>query len=144
MAAIIVKVKGRPEYLGLLRRAVLELPFIYAQRACAIERTLTDRWALAIYEAATNIVRHAYQGFSDSQIRLEIEPLSDRVEFALFHEGKAFCSLPPEERAELGEGGYGLAIIHAVMQEVTAMNLEEGGAVLRMKAPLPQGCSDAP
>lgn len=68
---------------------------------------------LAVNEAATNIIKHAYAERPGQRFRLKLCTFEDRVEIRLFHKGKQFFRPPPllSPPAKGEENGYGLYII---------------------------------
>lgn len=115
MKTIQVSVPARFEYLGILRAAVLRVGSNYLTGGPPAE--LVNRWALAIHEAALNVVCHGYEGGSDEHMRLVIDLHPEEVSFTLLDYGQpntAVPTVPPP----MSESGYGLSIIHAVMDEV--------------------------
>lgn len=115
MTTIEVSVPARLEYLGLLRAAVLRVASRYLSGGPSAEQL--NRWALAIHEAALNVVRHGYHGASDELIHLVIDPRPEEVRFTLMDYGQPNLAVPTAPPA-MSESGYGLSIIHAVMDEV--------------------------
>lgn len=110
---------GRLRYLGPLRAAVVALDGLYAGGERKPTPSAVYAWGLAVYEAATNIVRHAYEGGSDELITMTIEPGEDRVIIRLIDRGRRNPHWPPpDEPSHSGDGGYGLHIIRQVMDEV--------------------------
>ena len=53
-------------------------------------KKVSDQLELAVTEAASNIMRHAYQGRTDQPIQLVAEAFSDRIVIRLFHHGVVF------------------------------------------------------
>lgn len=126
---------GRLRYLGLLRAAVVALDGVYAGGDRKPAPAVVYAWGLAVYEAATNIVRHAYEGGSDEPITMTIEPAADRVIIRLIDRGRRNPHWPPpDEPAHSGEGGYGLHIIRQVMDEVDYGHDGQNANVLTMVA----------
>lgn len=80
-----------------------------------------DLWQLelAVHEAATNIIRHAYGNRTDQPILIEIEVLEERIVVNLNHWGKPFKepkSTPPPVHD--GKGGFGLYMIERCVDRV--------------------------
>jgi serine/threonine-protein kinase RsbW len=69
--------------------------------------------ALAVNDAASNIMKHAYHGRVDRRIRLDIESASDQIVVRLHHHSDPFDPPPAPESAFDGsrESGYGLHIL---------------------------------
>ena len=126
--AVHLTIPARPEYITLGR---LALAGIAGLRRLSDE-TLHDL-KLALTEACTNSVRHAYHdgGEGRVEIRYELEP--DRLAVEIDDDGPGF---EPQlshngEETELEEGGLGLAIIRAVTDEVEIRGRAGGGSRLR-------------
>ena len=120
-------IPARAEYITLGR---LALTAIAGVRPLSDE-TLHDL-KLALTEACTNSVKHAYDGGSGS-VDIVYELHSDRLAVEVGDAGSGF-----EPRAgrvddadELEEGGLGIAIIRALTDEVEIGEREGGGSRLR-------------
>jgi anti-sigma regulatory factor (Ser/Thr protein kinase) len=135
-----VRVPARLEYLGLLRQAALALGEVLPRLGRPAAAREVDAWGLAIYEAATNVVRHGFAGGSDDPIVLAIAIEADRVVFSLSdhgHPNEAWGrSVVPAAGAE---SGYGLMIIRQVMQEADYVRDAAGRNELRLVARLGGG-----
>src|SRR5262245_36221924 len=94
----------------------------------------TDAFRLAITEAATNILRHAYEGRYPAafELRVEVDELSVTVH--LRDEGKPFQpgDVHAPDPEALQEGGYGLFLIESLMDEVDCLPAGGRGTVLRL------------
>jgi serine/threonine-protein kinase RsbW len=118
-------IPARPEYITLGR---LALTAIAGVRPLSDE-TLHDL-KLALTEACTNSVRHAYgEGVGCVDIVYELQ--RDRLAVEVGDAGTGFE--PPEagDGEELEEGGLGIAIIRALADEVEIAEREGGGSRLR-------------
>jgi serine/threonine-protein kinase RsbW len=87
---------------------------------------------LALTEACTNSVRHAYADGSGSvEILYELYP--DKLAVVVTDQGEGFT--PSGERngdaGELSEGGLGIAIIEALSDELEITHGDSGGSRLR-------------
>jgi serine/threonine-protein kinase RsbW len=123
-----LSIPAKAEYITLGR---LALTAIARVRPLSPE-TLSDL-KLALTEACTNSVRHAYrEGRSGTvEIVYEIEP--DRLVVEVADDGKGFDPHGRMHNAngDLSEGGLGIAIIRAVADEVEIGERESGGSRLR-------------
>jgi sigma-B regulation protein RsbU (phosphoserine phosphatase) len=83
---------------------------------------------LAVNEAASNIMRHAYAGRTDAPIRLEAESYADRIAIRLFNEGRAFdpSSAPPPSFDGTRDGGFGVFMIANSVDEAEYFRDEQG------------------
>ena len=105
-----------------------------------IDEKTTHDVVLAIDEACTNAIRHAYGGRSDGSVELTLHASSDFLEFQVSDQG-----LPcPEECAanrpmqepdpdNLVPGGLGIQLIHKVFDEVDFCPGTDGGNCVTMK-----------
>jgi serine/threonine-protein kinase RsbW len=121
-------IPARPEYITLGR---LALHAIAGLRPVSDE-TLHDL-KLALTEACTNSVRHAYEGgrVGNVEIVYKLEP--DRLIVEVGDEGAGFelADRAGDGNGDLEEGGLGIAIIRALADEVEIGPREEGGSRLR-------------
>lgn len=135
-----LRVPARLPALGVLREAVNGLASYYA--GCQPVPTSSElyAWGLAVYEAATNVVRHGYDGGSEDRLSLRIQPQADQVVFSLRDRGRPNRAWPydPQAVRDRDEGGYGMHIIHRVMDEVAYVHEPDGVNVLVMIARFPR------
>ena len=121
-------IPARPEYITLGR---LALTAIAGVRPLSDE-TLHDL-KLALTEACTNSVKHAYSGDGEGTVDILYELEPDRLAVEVGDAGPGF---EPEngdgaDGGELSEGGLGIEIIRAVTDEVEIAEREGGGSRLR-------------
>ena len=83
---------------------------------------------LAVDEAASNIMKHAYHGRNDQSIHLEAEAFPGRVEIHLRHFGDAFdpSTVPPPLFDGSRDSGFGVYIIAQSVDEVRYYHDERG------------------
>ena len=132
LTCVAIKVEDRPLPLA---RAELELRSDLAElrRARAFVRAVcsalpgtplaADRVAeleLAVNEAASNIMKHAYHGRTDQRIHLEAETFPDQVVIRLHHIGDPCdpSSVPPPALDGSQESGFGLYLITQSVDDV--------------------------
>ena len=106
-------IPAKPEYITLCR---LALTGISRLRELS-EETLSDL-KLAITEACSNSVRHAYaDGDGAVDIRYELHP--DRLVIEVADDGEGFEVADPDLMDDdLAEGGLGIAIIRSLADEL--------------------------
>lgn len=110
--------KARVEELEELRRFMLSA--LWELSLSAKEQSAL--W-LAVEEAATNVIRHAYL-YSEGSLRLSVRTAKDYVEFSLYDRGRRLEikegeRLDLERLVETGrKGGLGLYLIEKIMDEV--------------------------
>jgi serine/threonine-protein kinase RsbW len=122
-------IPARAEYITLCRLALTGI----ARVRELSDEVLADL-KLALTEAASNSVRHAYAADEDAgvvEISYELRP--DRLVIEVTDEGEGFdpaeADGPPEE---LSEGGLGIAIIRAIADEVE-IGTQPGGKGSRLR-----------
>ena len=116
--------------LSVVRAAISELAAIHGfdDRQCR-------RITLAIDEALSNVIRHAYGNRCDQEIELVCEARSNYLEFAFVDRGEPadparFCAQPLDDKAG---GGRGTHIIRQVMDEVRYERAPEGNRLCLKK-----------
>lgn len=120
-------IPARPEYITLGR---LALTAIAGLRPLSDE-TLHDL-KLALTEACTNSVKHAYDGEGAGSVDIVYELHGDRLAVEVGDAGAGFDPGTTTAGADkLEEGGLGIAIIRAVTDEVEIAEREGGGSRLR-------------
>jgi serine/threonine-protein kinase RsbW len=92
------------------------------------------RLELAVDEAATNIIRHAYGGESGRPIELVIEADEDQVRVSLYHLGRDFDprAVQPPVFDGSREGGFGLYLIEQAVDEVCYFHDDQGRCGIRL------------
>ena len=123
-----LKIPARPEYITLGR---LALSAIAGVRPLS-EETLHDL-KLALTEACTNSVRHAYADGREGEVEIVYRLAPDRLVVEVGDEGAGFepANVGDAEHPDLEEGGLGIAIIRAVSDEVEIGPRGDGGSRLR-------------
>jgi serine/threonine-protein kinase RsbW len=89
-----------------------------------IPSSTAEEWmnalVLAVNEAVTNIIEHAYQGQAGQPIRLEAEIFADRLIVRIYDWGEAFdpTTVKPPAFDGSREKGFGMYIIAHAVDEV--------------------------
>jgi len=119
-----------PRYLPVVRGAIAPLAAAIGWDECDC-RAIT----LAVDEALTNVIRHAYQNRRDGLIEMECRESSDGLEITLLDNGA-----PPDKSSicarELGcdqPGGLGTHIIREVMDSVSYETSDKGNRFVARK-----------
>lgn len=120
-------IPAKPEYITLGR---LALTGISRLRPLS-EETLGDL-KLALTEACTNSVRHAYAD-GDGVVEILYELHDDRLVIEVSDAGEGFTPSDdePSDPDELNEGGLGIAIIDSLADELEIAQRPGGGSRLR-------------
>ena len=128
-----VRMASDPRLLPVVRSAVSELAGV-----CGFEDGQCRSITLAVDEALSNVIRHAYKNRCDQEIELNCQAQSDCLEFTFVDCGEAadpsrFCAQPLDEAAL---GGRGTHLIRQIMDEVCYERIPEGNR-LSLKKYLP-------
>jgi serine/threonine-protein kinase RsbW len=112
--SIHLRIPAKPEYITLCRLALTGL----AQLRDIGEDTMAEL-KLALTEAVSNSVRHAYGDKGDGQVDITYELHPDRLGIQVVDDGDGFDpdEAPSFEGEELSEGGLGIAIIRTIADE---------------------------
>ena len=129
--AIRLTIPAKPEYITLGRLALTGIARLGPE---PMSQEVLGDLKLALTEACTNSVRHAYDAEGGLvEILYELHP--DRLVVEVRDRGEGFE--PPAEPGavfesdELSEGGLGIAIIEALADEFEIGEGEDGGSRLR-------------
>jgi serine/threonine-protein kinase RsbW len=129
---ITLTIPAKPEYITLGRLALTGLA--RSQPAPLSPEVLGDL-KLALTEACTNSVRHAYAN-GEGLVRISYELHPDRLVVEVTDQGGGFTPVadgaePSGDADELTEGGLGIAIIDALADELEIGEVAGGGSRLR-------------
>jgi serine/threonine-protein kinase RsbW len=128
--AIRLTIPAKPEYITLGR---LALTGIARLRVEPLSPEVVGDLKLALTEACTNSVRHAY-GDDAGLVHIVYELHSDRLVVEVSDSGEGFdapSARTAPGRDELAEGGLGIAIIEALSDELEIGEGDGGGSRLR-------------
>jgi serine/threonine-protein kinase RsbW len=125
--AVRLTIPAKPEYITLGRLALTAIAGVRP----VTDETLYDL-KLALTEACTNSVRHAYENGREGNVEIVYELQRDRLVIEVGDEGSGFEQVDTNGGGdELEEGGLGIEIIRALSDEVEIGPREEGGSRLR-------------
>jgi serine/threonine-protein kinase RsbW len=126
-------IPARPEYITLCRLALTGIG-----RLRAFSDELLADLKLALTEAASNSVRHAYGDADVGSVEISYQLLPDRLVIEVADEGAGFDPREGIGAPEaLSEGGLGIAIIRAIADEVQIGRQPDGrGSRLRFEKAL--------
>jgi serine/threonine-protein kinase RsbW len=124
---VALTIPARPEYVALCRLALTGIA-----RTRAMSAELVADLKLALTEACSNSVRHAYEEGREGAVEIRYELTDDRLTVEVTDEGSGFDpEVIKREQEELDEGGLGIAIIRAVTDDLEIGLRPEGGSRLR-------------
>jgi serine/threonine-protein kinase RsbW len=121
-------IPARAEYVTLCRLALTGIG-----RLRELSDELLADLKLALTEAASNSVRHAYRDETVGVVEISYELFPDRLVIEVTDDGEGFDLAEAEGRPdELSEGGLGIAIIRAIADEVE-IGAQPGGKGSRLR-----------
>ena len=112
---------ARPDSLGVIRHVL----GAFAE-ALRLPPDLVEDIRLAVTEACTNVVRHAYDG-EDGPIDVVVRPSKERLEIIIADRGRGIGPSPDVEGP-----GLGLPLIAALADSVELQEASANGSRLRM------------
>lgn len=125
-----MKVPAKPEYVGVIR---LTLSGIASRMGFNYEDI--EDLKVAVSEATTNVVSHAYENNESGELTLGYGIHEDRLEVMVSDQGESFNYDEVKERIgpvtetetvspieEIREGGFGLFLINTLMDKVQINN----------------------
>jgi serine/threonine-protein kinase RsbW len=121
-------IPARAEYITLCRLALTGIA-----RLRELSDELLADLKLALTEAASNSVRHAYGDKDAGVVDISYQLFSDRLVIEVTDHGEGFDPAEAEGSvAELSEGGLGIAIIRAIADDVE-FGVQPGGRGSRLR-----------
>jgi anti-sigma regulatory factor (Ser/Thr protein kinase) len=122
---------SEPRLLNILRAVV-----VFRAQEAGLSYPEAEYLALAVDEAAANIIRHTYGGRHDALLALEVRNLPDRLEFLLEDWGPKVCEelIRPRPLDDLRPGGLGTFFIYSFMDECSyEQDCQEGNRLKLVK-----------
>jgi serine/threonine-protein kinase RsbW len=131
-----INIKSDPKMLCVLRAAISEV--------CNLgkfERDECTKIVLAVDEACSNIMRHAYNHKTDQPITATFSLSSKMMKITLHDRGKSVDVKKIKSRKlnEVRPGGLGVHIMKTIMDSVEYKNGTEDGNFLILRKYLPKG-----
>jgi serine/threonine-protein kinase RsbW len=122
-----LRIPAKAEYITLCRLALAGI----SQIRPLAEETLADL-KLALTEACTNSVRHAYDKGAAGEVEIVYMLGADRIAIEVIDEGEGFVLDEELEGGRMSESGLGIAIIRALADELEIERPDDGrGSRLR-------------
>ncbi len=124
-----LRIESRVEEVSRARRWLVEHAL-----AAGFPEEETRRLGLAISEACTNVIEHAYGGRAGYAIDLELDADAERLVVRIRDTGRPFdpSSYRPPDLSRAHESGYGVHLMRSIMDEVHYAPSPEGGTTLTM------------
>jgi serine/threonine-protein kinase RsbW len=124
---VALTVPARAEFIALGRLALTGLA-----RTRVLSAEIVADLKLALTEACSNSVRHAYDEGREGVVEILYELSDDRFAIQVTDDGSGFDpGILERAQEELDEGGLGIAIIRALTDELEIGARPEGGSRLR-------------
>jgi serine/threonine-protein kinase RsbW len=127
-ATVSLVIPAKAEYIVLCRLALAGLA-----RLRPVEPDVLADLKLALTEACSNSIRHAYGDSRIGTVEIRYEVGGDRVAVEILDEGPGFEPRNEAPTDEVDEGGLGLAIIRAVVDELDVSANGNGSRVRFVK-----------
>jgi len=130
MAEVIeIKIPSEPKFLKIIRSAMNHIC-----ETMGFSQEDTNNITLAVDEACSNIIKHAYGGPTDQPIHLICSLYHDRLEVLLRDFGKKVDrkKIKSRELDDVRPGGLGVHLIKSVMDVVNYDNSSEQGNQLQL------------
>ena len=119
-STLVVKIPSETSYLALVRDLTKRMA-----EAAGFPEATADRLALAVDEATTNVIEHAYKGAADQEIELRFEDRGAEFRVELIDTGKMVDprTVPRVDLerfvTERRTGGLGMHLMEKIMDSVT-------------------------
>lgn len=126
-----VVISSHPRLLNVLRSVVK-----YRAQQAGFPESDVDWLAMAIDEAAANVIRHAYQNSQDGKLALIIQAFADRMEFILEDWAPKVNpeKVRPRPLEEIRPGGLGTFFMYSFMDSCCFdENFEAGNRLIMVK-----------
>ena len=118
--ALVLGVPSRTEFLAAIRDVTRRMAEI-----AGFDTAQSDQLALAVDEASTNVIEHAYAGAGDRRIELRFDERGDDLRVEVVDEGTAVDPRAVPEldlrryASERRTGGLGVHLMGRIMDTVT-------------------------
>ena len=124
---IVIRFPSDAKFLDMLHQLTKQLA-----GATGFGESEADSIAVAVDEATTNVIQHAYAGETDHEIEVQFDPEGDSLDVMILHDGTPLEEVPLPELdldrlvAERRKGGLGLFLMRQVMDRVDYETSDSG------------------
>ena len=118
--ALVLRVPGRTEFLAAIREATRRLA-----QAAGFDPAQADQLALAVEEASTNVIEHAYRGAPGRVVEVRYDDRGEDLRVEVVDDGEAVDprAVPDVDlrryASERRTGGLGMHLMARIMDSVT-------------------------
>jgi anti-sigma regulatory factor (Ser/Thr protein kinase) len=143
--ALVLLVPSRTEYLAAIRDVTRRMAEL-----AGFDGASADQLALAVDEAATNVIEHAYHGATDRRIELRFDARGDDLHVEVVDDGEAVDprAVPQVDlrryATERRTGGLGMHLMGRIMDSVTFRRKAGGNVCCMVKRRPAAGRGAAP
>jgi anti-sigma regulatory factor (Ser/Thr protein kinase) len=125
-----LSIPARAEGVGVVRQALTGLA-----EALAIDATVLSDMKMAVTEACTNVVVHAYakEGDSEADGTLDVDVLADEISLTVFVRDRGAGMHSPDSPSGKAALGLGLPLIAALSDDWKVSGPDGGGTEVRMR-----------
>jgi len=132
--ALVLRVPSRTEFLAAIRDVTRRMA-----EAAGFDAAQADQLALAVDEASTNVIEHAYRGAADRRIELRFDDRGGELRVEVADDGEA---VDPREVPEVDlrryaserrTGGLGMHLMGRIMDSVTFRRNGQGNVCCMVK-----------
>ena len=120
--AVGLSLPARPENVAVVRRVLSAFA-----RSLHLDQRLVDDMRLAVTEACTNVVRHAYPGDEVGTIDVTVTPTDDAVYVVVGDRGRGIGA-----STDARGPGLGLALIAAIVESLEIEQAPDAGSRVAM------------
>jgi len=133
--AVTLTVPSDPKYMKLVRGLVAA-----AAEVVGFVKPDVNHVCLAVDEACTNVIKHAYNRDHGKTIEVHLTMHPDRLDVTLRDYGRKAKpgEITPRELTDIRPGGLGVHFIREIMDEVVYDSSPPVGTELRMTKALPK------
>jgi serine/threonine-protein kinase RsbW len=141
----VLRVPSRTEFLSAIRDVSRRMA-----EAAGFDAASADQLALAVDEASTNVIKHAYRGAPDRRIELRFHERGEALRVEVVDDGEAVDPRAVPEvdlrryASERRTGGLGVHLMGRIMDSVTFRRTSRGNVCCMVKRKPAAGSGSAP
>ena len=143
--ALVLRTPSRTEFLAAIRDVTRRMAEV-----AGFDGASADQLALAVDEASTNVIEHAYRGAADRRIELRFDARGDELRVEVVDDGEAVDprAVPQVDlrryASERRTGGLGMHLMGRIMDKVTFRRTARGNVCCMVKRKPSAGSGAAP
>jgi serine/threonine-protein kinase RsbW len=118
-AMLELRFPGEAEYLDMVRGLARRMA-----ESTGFDRAEAEKIAMAVDEATTNVIEHAYHGEKGREIEIHFDPEGESLDILILHDGEGLTEVPlpafdlDKLVAERRTGGMGIYIMRQMMDDL--------------------------